>query len=349
MQRSWRRLCIALGLLLCCTSACETVAEVLPIGAARPFDGELTVMTYNIKGGSWPVALNRSQDLYAIGARLRRLRDEGRNPEIVLLQEAFSDDARQIARHAGYRYVVAGPSAADRNLTRPTAKDAAFVANGTWWLGEGTTRLLDSGLLILSDYPMHDVRRVAFPAYACAGLDCLANKGAVLATVSIPGTRLTVDVLDTHLNSRVRSLVSDARSLYAYRRQTEIVSNFIAANRDSGTPLIAAGDFNVGKAAARKVELSASLRRWNLGLPVRDALHAIVDARRLSGLGVDENTRAVVRRNTDFIFFAPGTGAALLPEALAVPFGRERSGGMLSDHPGYLAVFRLSAMTGRSA
>ena len=163
-----------------------------------------------------------------------------------------------------------------------------------------------------------------------------------MATVRIPGTGMAVDVLDTHLNSRLSSRVSDARSLEAYRQQTRIVADFVAAHRSPHTSLIAGGDFNVGRAAARGAALWASLPRWNFGSAVKDALHVVTDARRLAGLGVNANTEAVLRRNTDFIFFAPGAKTALAPDALAVPFGRERTGGMLSDHPGYLAVFRVT-------
>lgn len=348
-MRRWRvPICGALGLLLCTASASQTVGESWTIGTARPFDGEISVMTYNVKGGPWPVAWNRSADLYAIGERLQRLRAQGRNPQVVLLQEAFSDDARAIARHAGYRYIAAGPSAADRNPVAPSRTDAAFVAQGTWWLGEGSTRVLDSGLLILSDYPLENVRRVVFPAYACAGLDCMANKGAVLATVRLPGSGSEVDVLDTHLNSRRRSLVGDARSLKAYGRQVQILSAFIANSRDRANPLIAGGDFNVGKASARGSLLWASLREWNFGSAVSEALHAVVGARRRAGAQLDANTQAVIRRNTDFLFFASGSNGSIAPSDLAVPFGRERSGRMLSDHPGYSAVFRLARGPGTS-
>ena len=47
--------------------------------------------------------------------------------------------------------------------------------------------MVGSGLQILSDYPILRVRRMAFPAFACAGYDCLANKGALLVTVRLPG------------------------------------------------------------------------------------------------------------------------------------------------------------------
>ena len=187
------------------------------------------------------------------------------------------------------------------------------------------------------------MRRVVFPGYACAGLDCLANKGAVMATVRIPGSGKAFDILDTHLNSRHSSLVGDARSLEAYRRQTGILADFIATNRTPGMALIAGGDFNVGKAAARGDALSADLPRWNFGAAVHDALHAVTGARRRVGAGIGADTLAVLRRNTDFLFFAPTPGTALAPESLSVPFGLEASGTMLSDHLGYSATFRLGS------
>ena len=115
-------LAAALASWLCATSACE-MPPVARTVAARPapFDGTFSVLTYNVEGVPWPIVWNRGEAFVRIADRLRALRRSGRAPQVVLLQEAFSDDARAIGRNAGYRYVVAGPSAADASDAAPAA------------------------------------------------------------------------------------------------------------------------------------------------------------------------------------------------------------------------------------
>lgn len=79
-----------------------TSARIAPEPAYLPKpQGDLTVMTYNVKGLPWPVAWGRAAMLDAIGKRLARLRAHGRQPTVVVLQEAFTEDARRIADAAG--------------------------------------------------------------------------------------------------------------------------------------------------------------------------------------------------------------------------------------------------------
>lgn len=323
-----RSLVLALATLGSLPAAAQSGAR------ARP-DGSLSVMTYNIKGEPWPIMHGRGRDLRAIGDRLRQMRVEERQPQIVVLQEAFSGDARAIARRAGYRFVIAGPEAGLRTPSPATAADRQFLASRSLWRGELSGKVFGSGLLLLSDYPVTNVRRLAFPAFACAGFDCLANKGALLATIEIPGADSPVDIVATHLNSRHSARVADARSLYAYDRQVSLLSEFIRANRSPDHPLIVAGDFNVGAAPARGRALSASLPGWGAGAPVVEALEVA------AGDEPSDDARAAVRRNTDFEFITPGRSAELVPLKVDVPFGREPSGGMLSDHIGYVVIFAL--------
>jgi len=330
----WRRF------LLAAFGICAgTAAAAQSAGQAPTFDGSLSVMTYNVKGGPWPVTHGRGADLRAIGARLAQLRATGQNPHIVLLQEAFSGDARAIARQAGYRFVVQGPDANARNSEPVTAPDAAFLAARSFFHGERSGKLVDSGLMLLSDFPVTNIHRLSYPAFACAGIDCMANKGALLATVEIPGAPAPVDIVTTHLNSRHHARVGDSRSLYAYSRQVALLAQFIAANHDPAHPLIVAGDFNVGRAPDRGAALAASLPAWGANVPVSEAL-AMVGRGEQAPLAPD--AEAVIRRNTDFEFFAPGSLAALTPRAISVPFGREPDGGMLSDHLGYTITFGLA-------
>jgi endonuclease/exonuclease/phosphatase family metal-dependent hydrolase len=337
-------LAAALGSLLCVASACGQPGTLAIYTGVAPFDGTLSVLTYNVKGSAWPIAWGRPRALRQIAARLQDLRRQGRNPQIVVLQEAFSDDAQAIGREAGYRFVIDGPGAADVSEAPMTGEDRRFLESASWWRGETQGKVVGSGLQILSDYPILRVRRMAFPAFACAGYDCLANKGALLVTVRVPGAASPVDIVTTHLNSRHSSGVADERSLYAYQRQAALLTAFINRWHDPALPLIAAGDFNVGVAMPRGRALRAQLHGWRCGGPIREALHEM--ARGRSALPRD--VAAVMRHATDWAFFSSGSRMRLSPLAIRVPFGPDAAGNMLSDHIGYVAQFRLHGPTGHS-
>lgn len=307
-------------------------------GRPASFDGTLSVLTYNVKGLPWPLASERPQAFATMATRLRAMRADGRNPHIVVLQEAFTEEAQGIGRQAGYRYAAYGPDASQAGLAPMTAGDRRHRAGASWIKGEAGPKLLGSGLQILSDYPILSVRSMAFPGFACAGFDCLSNKGAVMVTVNVPGVPTPVEIITTHLNCRRKSGVSDDRSFYAYRRQAAFLSRFIAENHNADHPLIVAGDFNVGKDIGRRDYLFRELRSgWGGNLPVADALRQV--AARAPSLPAD--ALFSMRKAKDWQFYVSGRKGALIAQAIEVPFGTEKDGGMLSDHVGYTSIFRL--------
>lgn len=77
----------------------------------------LSIMAYNVKGLPWPLASDRSADFARIEARLLAMRAQDAQPHVIILQEAFTEPAKAIARHCGYRFVVEGPSASFRCRT----------------------------------------------------------------------------------------------------------------------------------------------------------------------------------------------------------------------------------------
>lgn len=302
----------------------------------------ISVMTYNVKGLPWPIASDRNAAFSRIVSRLTNLRAADRQPSVIVLQEAFTPTAKAIARDSGYRYIAEGPDASLRSATVPTQQDREFAEQARWLKGEGLGKFLGSGLLIASDYPIIAVRRAAFPDYACAGFDCLANKGVLLVKLRVPGRALPVEVATTHLNSRHASGVPAQRSLYAYRRQLQMVDRFLTANADSRLPLIFAGDFNASSTLRRSSLLAHSIGNWStLARPMQAALiHC------LSGNGRCRDPMPVVAqsildRGRDWQFFVPGSRVSIRATSLLVPFGREPDGSMLSDHMGYLIGYRL--------
>jgi len=321
--------------------------ELPPEMAEGPrFDGSLSVLTYNIKGLPWPVALGRSKALRTIASRLRELQSQKRAPDVVVVQEAFTAQARAMGAAAGYRYIVSGPTATDVTAAEMSAADHSFAARASWWKGETEGKYVGSGLQILSNYPVIAVHSMAFPAFACAGFDCLANKGALLVTLDIPGAASPIDIVTTHLNSRTASRVPDERSIYAYRKQVEALAQFIRRTHNPRYPLIAAGDFNVGSALPRRTALIDAVRsEWAPGTSVRDALNDY----RNHGKILNSDAAYSLERARDWQFYSDGTAQKLTLTGIDVPFGRNDIDGMLSDHVGYVARFRLDMPdTGKS-
>ncbi len=332
------------------TAAAAPLLAMLLLGASPPplapksfsrvpYAGTLTVLTFNVKGLPWPIATGREEALRRIGERLRTLREQGAAPRIVLLQEAFTPAALAMAADAGYPYIARGPD------DRQSVGGAHRPDGGDWWHGETEGKFVGSGLLIASDYPIVAVRRLAFSATACAGYDCLANKGVLMIRVMPPGTDQPVDILDTHLNSRGASGVNDARSDYAYERQLEELGRFVRAVHDPEVPLIAGGDFNMGRSPRRRAALALAASRMGAdGTPLRDAMHDAGSR----GARLPPDALLSMMRAKDLQLFSPGI-EKLRPRRVDVPFGRERDGSMLSDHVGYAVEYQLAARAGTAS
>lgn len=339
---NWLKI-LAFGTMLL-TSAGATPFDrqpaMYPAVVDQPGNGsEISVLTYNIKGLPWPVAWGRPDAFHQMADQLRLLRSGNQAPSIVVLQESFTSAAKQLGREAGYRYVIDGPSAEMPGTTDPAPHDEHFVSAKRWWLGETEGKFLDSGLQILSDYPITRIKRIAFPAVACAGYDCLANKGALMVTIDIPGAPSPIDVVTTHLNSRHASYTDDETSLHAYRRQLAVLSQFIRDNHDSKHPLIVAGDFNMGSDPGRRDGLANAVKTgWGVREPVLSAYDAYVR----QGGRLNDDAAYSRRRARDWEFFASGVDGRLKLSGIVVPFGGHDQGRMLSDHVGYVAQFRLS-------
>jgi endonuclease/exonuclease/phosphatase family metal-dependent hydrolase len=333
------RFAIALFLMLVAPAA-GSVSMPASAGAKVPArssaaDG-LSVMSYNVEGLPPPARLGRAASLARIGDRLADLRRQGRQPDVVLLQEAFSAPAKGIAEQAGYRYVADGPSAGATNLAPPPSDTLAFVREASRLDGEGDGKWADSGLRILSDYPIVKIRRMAFPAWACAGYDCLANKGALIAWIAVPGSLRPIAFIDTHLNSRAASGVAKSRADQAYAYQVSFLRRFVDANVGNDSPAILGGDFNSGKAATRWADLRGGV--------LARGRNSLIDAFRRNGvIPAPErgNAQAILKRAKDWLYYRGGGRQAIALTAFTVPFGAQRDRAMLSDHMGYEVRYRL--------
>lgn len=206
--------------------------------------GEISVLTYNVRGLPWPLASNRGKALREIGRELAALRRDGHQPDVVLIQEGFRSEIATLVRESGYRYWAQGPTREER-----TPFDGVIVAARDALKGEGVGKLSGGGLHVLSDAPILEVRTAAYNN--CAGFDCLANKGAMLVRLQPAWSPVPIDVVNTHMNSRRASGAPRRRTLPAHHGQTQELAAFLKANRDAEHPLLLGGDFNIRNSPQR--------------------------------------------------------------------------------------------------
>ena len=310
----------------------------IAIAAAAPsaLTTDVSIMTYNVHGLPWPFATGRQDALRAIGTRLAEMRIKGIQPHLVLLQEAFTNDAKAIGVEAGYPFAVTGPAREDRSEIRPDLSQERYTRDSHWMKGEGDGTIEDSGLVILSDYPVVDVQRTPYSRFACAGFDCLANKGILLIKVAVPGLSEPLTIVDTHMNSRGASGVRRSRADLAFAWQAVQLRDFVDANVPSSGPSVLAGDLNVGTAGYRQSIIGST----------NPALKGGIDALRSALAGnapiIDKpDAEAIANKGKDWMFVRSGTETKLNLEEVAVPFGRDPKGKSLSDHLGYVSYFAV--------
>jgi endonuclease/exonuclease/phosphatase family metal-dependent hydrolase len=298
-------------------------AEV-PHAAAATQSYDISVLTYNVKGLPWPVAPGRAKALKAIGAELAALRREGRQPDVVLLQEGFRSEVADLVQASGYAYWAEGP----RRGAQPPAEARRHGVRASLRYalsGEGLGKLTGGGLHVLSDLPI--VKVESRPYAACAGFDCLANKGAMLVRVALNGVPVEVDLVNTHLNSRRAAKVPLARSLAAHNRQTEELLDFIADNASAERPLLVGGDFNVKNAPDRYYHKAAERPFTVVSEYCAQGGACVQPARGERPWLASQDLQA---------FAGP-----VRPLAAGHAFDG-RAGARLSDHDGYVVRYRLS-------
>lgn len=250
----------------------------------------------------------------------------------MLVQEAFTDEAKKLAKVAGYDFVATGPSAASDAVQPPLGMK--FDGAARWAKGERTGSLADSGLLVLSDYPIVKTLRFAFPEGACAGFDCLAAKGVLVAWIAVPGAREPIAFVNTHLNSRRAAHVPKARSDTAYAWQISAVRNFLMREISPNAAVIIGGDLNIGKSPNRRAAYSA--------LP-------LLGPRQIDGLSSAKIMRVstpeaehIAVLNKDKIISRSGKNMTLTPVRAWVLFEKSTIDEPLSDHAGFVVNYRFT-------
>jgi endonuclease/exonuclease/phosphatase family metal-dependent hydrolase len=301
---------------------------------------ELSILTYNVEGLPWPIASDRPRALAQIGAELAAMHAAGTAPEIVVLQEAFTDEARSIAAQAGYPNIAFGPPS-----DTPRPEIPGFAPSRDLMKGEGLAPFVSSGLVILSDFPLHDVHRTPFPDGACSGYDCLANKGILSAQVQVPGVAQPVEVITTHMNSGNPSGMPEVVSRVAYAEELRALAGFTSQTGRPGTIRIYAGDFNVGHSQPRLALLMNYIRAQRariataMGREKRAGLCETSPKSCSDGLAIASNVPLV--HANDWQFYSNGRNASVSPFARTAMFRPDAKGYQLSDHVGLEVVYRF--------
>ena len=330
----------AIALVATATAPPPSGPEVVDISSSAPpaaeaASAEISVLTYNVKGLPWPFAKGRASALREIGRELATLRAEGRQPDIVLIQEGFRDEVADLVKASGYRYWAQGPTRSDRiRAGAPPAEGRGFRSGRDFRVGEGWGKFANAGLHVLSDAPITDVADVAYRY--CAGFDCLANKGAMMARIAVPGVPGEIDVVNTHLNSKRASRASLKRSLRAHNLQVEELLTFITNHRTVGAPLLVGGDFNVKGSAARYDHL-ADARPYKV---VSEFCSAPANA--CEGQAANQQGAEPWLRSQDLQGFEAAPAVDVRPIRVDTVFARNAAGHGLSDHDGYLVRYRLT-------
>ena len=129
------------------------------------------------------------------------------DPDLVVIEEVFTGRGRRSFHSPSHPYEARGPG---------------------WF-----PRLLESGVRVLSRFPILSEARIAFRR--CEGFDCLSHKGAVLVVLGLPdGGRL--NLIATHLNAGSKESVRVS--------QLDQIKQLIEQSGAPEAPLLIAGDFN---------------------------------------------------------------------------------------------------------
>jgi endonuclease/exonuclease/phosphatase family metal-dependent hydrolase len=283
-------------------------------------------MTYNVEGLPEPARFNRSAKLAEIRKRINEMMATKSAPDILVVQEMFSDDAIAKLKALAYPNFIYGPTKAD-------VGGAAMSAVRLAGLSPPPVKLQPSGVAIFSRYPINFRRKRAFGLLTCAGIDCLANKGGLLAQISIPGVPVPLYVATTHMNAQDVSKAPERMHLAAHQQQTRELAALLETSDATG-PLIIAGDFNMRSAPKR-------YQTFKRLIPYPTAHHYCQRHRDQCRSQIPLDQPDPWLTTQDLQFFRDGSAVGIQPEALELRFRTDVARESLSDHSAQLVRWRL--------
>jgi endonuclease/exonuclease/phosphatase family metal-dependent hydrolase len=213
---------------------------------------ELKVMSYNINGLPWPLKKNKKPLFMEIARLINLQKKDGTAPDVILIQEGFRPETKDMIAALDYPYVFKGPKDSDKNPLDNNKNESrgAVISGGLW---------------ILSQFPILKSDKIPFGASRCTGFDCYANKGIAYVQIQVPGVG-PVDILSTHMNSNKASGSSPDKVYAIQRKQIEVAKYFFDKVTSSRVPVIFAGDFNIKTTSPTYADLSKSVPLYNTGL-----------------------------------------------------------------------------------
>jgi endonuclease/exonuclease/phosphatase family metal-dependent hydrolase len=347
IRKRCRGICLLLIAVFLAACAKQPLVAPLPQPAARatpvvvdPETGEhsleVSVLSYNVAGLPWPLRSGTGRAMDRIKQAMNEEFEQER-PDFLLLQEAFVPSATRIADDVGYSNFVRGPTRGRRSTLDMAPASRDFVKGRRRFKGERFGRIVNSGLVLATDYPIDDAVAEPFGRRSCAGFDCLANKGMMLVTVRLPELPEPLFLLNTHLNSGVASGVPYHRSLYAHRRQVREIEALLKRDWQHRGPLIYAGDFNSRNAPDR-------FEFKDERLPGELAHRFCRDNPDRCSIEMSWDSDEPWMDTQDLQGYADGPTVRIEPVAIAAMFDEPVDGKMLSDHDGLLVTYRLRWM-----
>jgi endonuclease/exonuclease/phosphatase family metal-dependent hydrolase len=319
------------------------------------FSTEISVLTYNIAGLAWPVACgkksrqtdangeripiacDRAEAIVAIGDTFAEFRQQGKEPDIVFLQEAFIAASEEIVQRGGYTNWVTGPGREDVGPEYSERASQEFLLARALKSGEKSGKRLSAGLLIASNFPISESFNHAFYQWECAGFDCLANKGVAMARIAIPGVPGFLEVVTSHFNSKGASGVSLDRSFEAHKLQLASTREFLKNTADYSMPGIWGGDLNMRHSDER---LENFVKGANKNL--NEVSSYCVENPDRCDIGIDWQSDTPWYDSQDLQGWDSGDIVKVEPVRVEQAFNEPVNGIMPSDHNGFLVTYRLS-------
>ncbi len=152
------------------------------------------------------------------------------NHDIIFFQEAFLDSKRE--------HII--------NDLKPEYPYSAAPEKGT-----GLIQFQDSGLFIVSKYPMKVLEQVIFED--CSGSDCFASKSAIIVEISLPDNN-KLQMIDTHLQGWDEVNIRQKQLLQ--------IKMMMKRNAQFGIAQVLVGDLNIdGK---KDIEYQESLKLMDM-------------------------------------------------------------------------------------
>jgi len=194
----------------------------------------LKLLEYNVFWRPWFIHIGREEYL---AGRMVDIAAAIKDYDIVCLCEAFqvgSNSAAsfiQLCRSNGFKYILTGPK-------------PAFL----------TLHALDSGLMILSKFPISESDAITFDAGT--GVDRIFGKGAIYAKIRVSESEHFHLVL-THLQASYSDSRPNqsAKDVAVRRRQLSQACDLAKRHATDSHPLFLCGDFNVNSLSRSESEL----------------------------------------------------------------------------------------------